>query len=316
VDRRAFLVTLSGGLLAAPLAAGAQDAGKVPRIGLIRPGSPPDPYVEAFRQGLRELAYVEGRTIAIEYRWAEGKPERIPEFAADLVRREVAVIVTANVSQVLKRVTTTIPLVSPNLSEELVASLGRPGGNITGVSLTSRETTAKRLDVLRETLPKVSRVAVLRDPRTAYDVGHLKSVAAALRLDLRIFVVQGLDDIEKAFAAAKQARAGAVNVLDSAFFTGNTVRIVEAARKTRLPAIYQSRAFVDAGGFMSYGPNLPEVYRRLASYVDKILKGTKPADLPVEQPTKFEFVISLKAARALGVVIPSSVLARADEVIE
>jgi len=318
INRRvALVVPLALALLASPLAAEAQpEAGKVARIGLIRPGSPPDPSAEAFLQGLRDLGYVEGRTIAIEYRWAHGKPERIPEFAEELVRLKVNVIVTANVSQVVKRVTTTIPLVSPNLSEELVASLARPGGNITGLSLASRELSAKRLQLLKETLPKVSRVAVLRDPRTAFEVGDLEAVARALGLDLQVLEVRSLDDLEKAFARAKQAQAGAVNILDSGFFTANRVRIVEAARKTRLPAIYQDRAFVHAGGLMSYGPNVADLFRRLATYVDKILKGAKPADLPVEQPTKFEFVINMKTAKTLGLTVPPWVLARADEVIE
>lgn len=315
-----LVVALALALLASPLDVEAQqEPGKVARIGLIRSGSPPDPFVEAFLQGLRDLGYVEGRTIAIEYRWAEGRRERIPEFAEELVRLKVDVIVTPDV-QLIKRVTATIPVVSPTMTDPvgagLVASLTRPGGNITGLSLMSRELSAKRLELLKETVPKVSRVAVLRDPRTTVSVEPMDAAARTLGLALQILEVRSVDDFEKAFAAAKQAQAGAVNILESVFFAANRVHIVDAARKTRLPAIYQSRAFVDAGGLMSYGPHFPDLFRRAASYVDKILKGAKPADLPIEQPMKFEFIINMKTAKTLRLTIPPSVLARADEVIE
>jgi putative ABC transport system substrate-binding protein len=304
-------------LLASPLSGEAQqEVPKVPRIGLIRPGSPPDPNAEAFVQGLRDLGEVEGRTIAIEYRWAQGEPERIPKFAEELVRLKVDVIVTANVSQAAKRVPRTIPLVSPALDEGLVASLARPGGNITGLAIMARELSAKRLELLKETLPKVSRVAILRDPRTSWSVEATEAVARARGVDLQILEVRNLDDLDKAFSGAQQAQAGAVNIVDSSFFAANRARFVDAARKARLPAIYQSRAFVEAGGLMSYGPDIPDLFRRAARYVDMILKGAKPADLPIERPSKFEFVINMKTAKALGLTFPPSVLVRASEIIE
>ena len=320
IDRRvALVVTLALALFASALVPEAQQQpGKVPRIGFIRPGSPPDPQVEAFRQGLRDIGYVEGRTIAIEYRWAQGKFGRMPELAEELVRLGVDIIVTSHTSAVAKRIPKTIPIVGATVYVDgrLVASLARPGGNITGLTLVNPEVSAKRLELLKETLPKVSRVAVLRDPTASWSAEPMGAVARALGLDLQVFEARRLDDVEKAFAGARQAQAGALNILDSSFFTANRGPLVEAARKARLPAIYQHREFVHAGGLMSYGPSIPDLYRRAATYVDKILKGASPADLPIEQPTKFEFVINRKTARALGLVIPSSVLARADEVIE
>jgi putative ABC transport system substrate-binding protein len=291
---------------------------RIPRIGLIRPGAPPDPLAEAFRQGLLDIGYVEGRTIAIEYRWAQGKFGRVPELAEELVRLGVDIIVTAHTSAVARRIPKTIPIVGATVDVDgrLVASLARPGGNITGLTLVSRELSAKRLELLKETLPKVSRVAVLRDPTTSWSAEPMEAVARALGLDLHVFEARSLDDVEKAFANARQAQAGASNIIESSFFAANRGRLVEAVRKARLPAIYPDREFIHAGGLMSYGPNAADLYRRVATYVDKILKGARPADLPIEQPTKFEFVINLKTARALGLVIPSSVLARADEIIE
>jgi putative ABC transport system substrate-binding protein len=313
---------LSLGLLAAPPAADAQQPGKMPRIGLIRPGSPPDPHVEAFLQGLRDLGYVEGRTIAIEHRWAEAKPERIPAFTEELVRLKVDVIVTGTVGgQTAKRVTSTIPVVIPTMpdpvGEGLVASLARPGGNITGLSLVSPELSMKRLELLKETLPKVSRVAVLRDPRISpTGLQATEAAARALGLHLQILDVWSLEDLETAFATAKKARAGALDILVSSFFFVNRVRVVEAVGKARVPAMYEHRAFVDAGGLISYGPNFPDLFRRAATYVDKILKGTKPADLPVEQPMRFELVLNMKTAKALGITFPQTILIRADQVIQ
>ncbi len=318
------LVTLSLGMLAAPLSAPAQQPAKVPRIGLIRPGSPPDrdPNGEAFVQGLRDLGYVEGRTIAIEYRWAEGRSERISDLTADLVRLKVDVIVTTGQHGVAaKQATSTIPivfLVHPDpVAAGLVASLARPGGNLTGLSLMGPELSEKRLELLKEALPKLSRVAVLRDPRQPpTDLPPTEAAGRALGVHLQVMEVRDINDLEAALAAAKKGRAGALNMLSSPFFYAHRARIVEAVAKARLPAMYHQREFVDVGGLMSYSPNFPDLFRRAATYVDKILKGAKPADLPVEQATKFELVINLKTAKVLGLTIPQSVLIRADQVIQ
>ena len=317
------LVTLSLGMLVAVPAAAAQQPGKVPRIGLIRLGSPPDPLAEAFVQGLRDLGYVEGRTIAIEYRWAQGNPERIPDLTAELVRLKVDLIVTAGEpgAPAAKRATSTIPIVftvHPDpVGAGLVASLARPGGNITGLALMSPELSEKRMELLKVAFPKLSRVAVLRDPRTApTDLPPTEAVARALGLHLQVLEVRDINDLEAALAAARRERAGALNVLGSPFFFAHRARLVEAVAKARLPAMYVTREYVDIGGLMSYASHFPDLFRRAATYVDKILKGAKPADLPVEQPTRFELVVNLKTAKALGVTIPQSFLIRADHVIQ
>jgi putative ABC transport system substrate-binding protein len=313
---------LSLGLLAAPPAAEAQQPAKVPRIGLIRPGSPPDPYVEILHR-LRDLGYVEGRTITIEYRWAEGKPERFSDLTEELVRLKVDVIITTGLAGgfAAKGATGTIPIVVPVMADPvgagLVASLARPGGNLTGLSTMSPELGEKRLELLKEAFPKASRVAVLRDPRQPpTDLPPTEAAARALGLRLQVLEVRNINDLEAALAAAKKGRAGALNMPPSGFFFAHRARIVEAVAKARLPAMYSQRGFVDAGGLMSYAPNLPDLYRRAATYVDKILKGAKPADIPVEQPMRFELVINLKTAKALGVKLPQSFLIRADHVIE
>jgi putative ABC transport system substrate-binding protein len=322
MDRRAFVGGIVLGIVTAPWGGWAQPAaGRVPRIGLIRPGSPPDPNAEAFVQGLRDLGYVEGQSIAIEYRWAAGTPEQIPKFAEELVRLKVNVIVTTNLGEVARQVTRTIPLVSPTMNDPvgdgLVASLARPGGNVTGLVLVSPELSAKRLQLLKETVPKLSRVAVLHDGRRPPTVLQATEAAArALGMHLQMLEVRTRDDLDKALAAAKQAGAGAVSVLDSFLFIADRVRIVQAARKIRLPVMYQSRAFVDAGGFISYGPDIPDLFRRAATYVDKVLKGAKPGALPIEQPTKFELVVNKRTAKTLGLTIPPSIMIRADHVVE
>ncbi len=323
MDRRTWLAG-SLGLLAAPLAADAQPAGRNPRIGILRPGSPPDPLLDAFRQGLRELGYEEGRNISIEYRWAEGRDERFPGLASDLVRLKVDVIVAgAGAVEAAKRATTTIPIVMPVSNDPvrvgLVASLARPGGNVTGLTSLSGELPGKWMELLKETLPRVSRVGVLWD--SAGDPSQVStSEASARSLGVRVQVLKVGDraaGFEPAFAGARKNDAGALIVLGSPFFYVHRARLVELATKYRLPTIYPQREFViGAGGLMSYGADYRHQFRRAATYVDKILKGAKPADLPVEQPTKFELVVSLKTAKALGLSIPSSVLARADEVIE
>jgi ABC-type uncharacterized transport system substrate-binding protein len=318
------LLTLA--LLAAPIAADAQPAGKIPRIGILRQGSPPDPLVEAFRQGLRELGYVEDRNISIEYRWTEGRDERLPDLAADLVRLKVDIIVTSGSgSLAAKRATTTIPIVMQvsidPVGSGLVASLARPGGNITGMATLTEDMPGKWLELLKELLPQVSRVAVLFDTTSpssaAQQLKASEAAASTLGLRLHTLKVRDPDDLGAAFAEAQRGRAEGLIVFGSAFMYANRTRLVELAAQHRLPTVYDQRAFVvDSGGLVSYGPNIQDLFRRAATFVDKILKGAKPADLPVEQPTKFELVINLKAAKTLGLTIPPSVLARADEVIQ
>jgi putative ABC transport system substrate-binding protein len=317
------MVTLIVAALAAPLAAEAQPAGKNPRIGILRPGSPPDPLLDAFRQGLRELGYEEGRNISIEYRWADGRDERLPGLAADFVRLKVDVIVAgAGAVEAAKHATTTIPIVMPVSGDPvragLVASLARPGGNITGLTSLSGELPGKWMELLKETVPRVSRVAVLWD--LASDPNQVKTSEAAARslgVRLQVLKVGRAGGFEPALAEARKNDAGALIVLGSPFFYVQRTRLIDLAAKHRLPTIYAQREFVvGSGGLMSYGADYHPQFRRAATYVDKILKGAKPADLPVEQPTKFELVINLKTANALGLSIPSSVLARADEVIE
>jgi putative tryptophan/tyrosine transport system substrate-binding protein len=327
--RRAFIGTLAGGLLAAPLAAEAQQAAKVARIGYLSPSLATSPHLrEAFRQGLRDLGYVEGRNLVIEYRGAEGKPERLPALAAELVALKVDVIVVTSTPAALaaKQATRTIPIVfiavADSVASGLVTSLARPGGNVTGLSLLTSELVGKRLELLKQAVPGVSRVAVLWQPgdygeRTEKDILKKAEVTApALGARLQVVEARGPADIDRAFSDMTRARAGALMVLGSTMFFTERRRLVDLAAKHRLPAVYPTRDSVDAGGLMSYGPNLADLFRRAATYVDKILKGAKPADLPVEQPTKFELVINLKTANALGLTIPQSVLGRADEVIQ
>jgi putative ABC transport system substrate-binding protein len=314
-------------LLAVPLAAEAQAPAKVPRIGFLSARPPTDnPYfLEAFRQGLRELGYVEGQNIATEYRFAEGRPERLPALAAELVRLKVDVIVTAGTPAPLaaKQATSTIPIVfavaGDPVGEGLVASLARPGGNITGLSSISPEVVGKQLELLKEIAPKVSRVAVLQNPS---NYGHppmlrqAEGAARALGVQLHIVQAGSLAEIDAAFAAMRSQRAGGVLVLRDPLFLAQRTQIAAIAAKNRLPAVYGFREQAEAGGLMAYGSSVPLMYRRAATYVDKILKGAKPADLPVEQPTKFELVINLKTAKALGLAIPPSLLQRVDELIQ
>jgi putative tryptophan/tyrosine transport system substrate-binding protein len=321
--RKTIVALLVGLTLASVRLVEAQQPKKVPRIGLLRAGSPPDSYVEAFRQGLRELGYIEGQNIAVEYRWAEGKPERIPDLTAELVRLKVDVIVTTGVPGGLaaKQATSTIPIVVPAINDPigsgLVASLARPGGNVTGLSMVNPELSEKRMELLKEASPSVSRVAVLHDPAAiGVELHPTEAAAQALGLRLQVLEVREVNDLETALAAAKKGRAGALNFLTSPFFSAHRARIVEAVAKVRLPTMYPQREFVDAGGLIAYGPSLADMFRRAATYVDKILKGTKPGDIPVEQPTKFELVINLKAAKQIGLTIPPNVLVRADKVIK
>jgi putative ABC transport system substrate-binding protein len=300
---------------------------KIPRIGFLSGGSPtttsPARY-EAFRQRLRELGYVEGKNIVIEYRWVEGKLDRFPALAAELVRLKVDVIVTWGPTATLaaKEATNTIPIVMANdadpVASGVVASLARPGGNITGFSTLSPELSGKRLELLKEIVPKLSRVAVLGASTSTSSALALKETElAAGVLGVRLQYLDVLDpkDIETAFREAVKGRADAVLVLPTAVLSSQRKEIVDLAVKSRLPAIYPLTQYTEAGGLMSYEPNLADMWRRAATYVDKILKGTRPADLPVEQPMRFEFVINLKAAKQIGFTIPPNVLVRADRVI-
>jgi putative ABC transport system substrate-binding protein len=328
VQRRDFLI-VAGALLAAPFAAGAQQAAKIARIGYLTSSQGLNPHLpEAFRQGLRDLGYVEGRDLVIEYRDAEGKAERLPALAAELVALKVDVIVAAPgtlAARVAKEATRTVPIVfiaADPVASGIVTSLARPGGNVTGLSNLAPALVGKRLELLKQAVPGVSRVAVLWFPGAlgeGTDKEMLKEAEAAARaLGVRLQLVEarGPADIDRAFSDMTDARAGALTVLPSNMFLREHRRLVDLAAKNRLPAVYTSREFVDAGGLMSYGANQPDLFRRAATYVDKILKGAKPADLPVEQPTRFELVINLKTAKALGLTIPPSLVQRADQVIE
>jgi len=329
ITRRVFVGYLTGGLVATPLATEAQQAAKVPRIGYLTGNLASTPHtLEAFRQGLRDLGYVEGRTVVIEYRDAEGKLERLPALAAELVALKVDVIVVTSTPAALaaKQATRTIPIVLAFVADPvgsgLVTSLARPGGNVTGLSMFALELVGKRLELLTQAVPGVSRVAALWHPgdygeRTEQDMLKEADVAArALGVRLQVVEARGPEDFDRAFSDMTRARAGAVTVQSTNIFLSERRRLVDLAAKNRLPAMYLAREFVDAGGLMSYAANVADLFRRAATYVDKILKGTKPADLPVEQPTKFELVINLKTAKALGLTIPPSLLGRADEVIQ
>ena len=324
MDRRRFLLISLAGALAAPLVAEAQ-AGKVPRLGFLDPHTPSiaAPFHDAFRRRLRELGYVEGQNIAIEYRFAEGQTERLPELAAGLVRGDVDVIIAgATGVRAAQRATTAIPIVMVGYGGDpvragLVASLARPGGNITGSTLLFPDLSAKRLQVLREAVPKVGRVAVLWNPTTkAQDWKEVQMAAPALGVTLQSVEVQGPEQFERAFGTMRREHADALLVLGDPLTFFHRKLIVDLAAKNGVPAMYNEREYANVGGFMSYGADLFDDFRRAATYVDKILKGSKPSDLPIEQATKFELVINLKTAKALGLTIPPSLLARADQLIE
>jgi ABC-type uncharacterized transport system substrate-binding protein len=305
----------------------AQQPGKIPRIGILISASPSAAArrVEAFRHGLRELGYIEGKTIAFEYRYAEGRPETLPERVAELVRLQVDLLVTdtSNATQAAKNATTTIPVVFTTANDPVgdgqVASLARPGGNLTGFTILALDLNGKRLELLKEAFPKITRVAFLTRMRLGIAEQRFQETEAAAKgLGLRLQFLEGksADDLESAFDAAKRSGVQAVLAHPSSFVVTNRGRIIELAAKHRLPAIYASIEAAEAGGLMSYGPDIVDNYRRAAVYVDKILKGTKPTDLPVQQPMKFEFVINLKTAKQIGLTIPPNVLARADRVIK
>jgi putative ABC transport system substrate-binding protein len=316
------------GALLAPCSWGeVQQPGKVPRIGVLQSASPSSTrtLIEAFREGLRELGWVEGENVAIEWRYAEGKLGRLPDLAAEMVRLKVDVIVALGSATInaVKSATKTIPIVMTIVGDPVasgfVDSLARPGVNITGLTSLEVELSGKRLELLKEAFPKVSRVAVLWQPDARGAAGQFKETrvaAQALGVQLQGVGVRSPDDFGPAFKAATAGRAGALIVLGSLLVHAHPERIADLAAKARLPAIYNDRVFVEAGGLMSYAASGTEIFRRAAIYVDKILKGAKPADLPVEQPTRFELFINLKAAKQIGVTIPPSVLTWADEVIK
>ena len=329
MDRRDTVLALLA-LGVAPLAADAQQAAKVARIGYLSPNLAASLHLrDAFLQGLRELGYVEGRNVVIEYRDAEGKLERVPPLAAELVALKVDVILAEGGTlgpRVAMRATSIIPIVfaadADPVANGFVTSLSRPGGNVTGLSVLQPELVGKGLEQITQAVPGVRRVAVLWQPgvwseATGKDTLKRAEVAArTLGVQLQFVEVRGPADFDRAFSDMTRAHAGAVTVLANTMFFGERRRLVDLAAKNRLPVMYGAREYVDAGGLMAYGPSLTDLFRRAATYVDRILKGAKPADLPVEQPTKFELVINLKTAKDLGLTIPQSVLARADEVIK
>jgi putative ABC transport system substrate-binding protein len=324
MDRRRFLLGFVAALVV-PQTGEAQQAARVPQVGILRAGSPPAASIEAFRTALRDLGYVEGQTILVTLRWAEGKHERLPALAAELVRLKVDVIVASQTPAALaaKQATGVIPIVitaADPVGSGLVDSLARPGRNITGLTLVYPELDGKRVELLREVAPKVSRFAILLtagNPGASLRRRESRLAAEKFGVSLQPVEVTFPFDFDSAFAAMKKERAGALLV--TAFLTAdqkNRHAIVELAAKHRMPTLYDTKESVDAGGLISYGPSQTDVYRRAAIYVDKILRGAKPADLPMEQPTKFELVINLKTAKTLGLTIPPSLLARADQVIQ
>ncbi len=330
MDRRAFIAAVTGGLLAAPLVAEAQPAGKIARIGYLATnlrGSPQASH-EAFVEELRGLGYVEGRNVVIEYRDAEGKDERLAALAAELVALNVDVIVAAAgtlAALAAREATRILPIVfiavGAPVTSGLVTGLARPGGNATGLSAVSPDLASKWLELLKQAVPGVSRVAFLRQPGALGDADkdvlkQAEVAARALGVRFQLVEARGTADFDGVFSELTNARAGGLVVLSTPMFSSERTRLVDLAARHRLPTMFPFRSYVDAGGLMSYGPNVADLFRRAATFVDKILKGAKPVDLPVEQPTKFELVINLKTAKALGLTIPPSLLQRADQVIE
>jgi ABC-type uncharacterized transport system substrate-binding protein len=328
--RIGLAVVLTVSLVLASVTVGAQQAGKVPRLGVLVPAepvSPTEPNVGAFRQGLRDLGHVEGRNITVEYRYAHGKTELYPELVAQLVGLNVDVMVVGSGPAALaaKAATQTIPIVGVSMGGDpvangLVASLARPGGNVTGVSgLLGAGFFGKRVELLKEAAPGITRVWALRDAQNLVNqrfVPDLRAAADALGLTLQVFEVRELRELGSAFAAMSKERGSGLIVSGEALFFPHRSHIPELAAKYKLPASYEFRVFVEAGGLMSYGYSLSDLWRRAAIYVDKILKGAQPSDLPVEQPTKFELLINMRTAKALGLTIPQSILVRADEIIQ
>jgi putative tryptophan/tyrosine transport system substrate-binding protein len=321
------LLSVGALLLALGWSADAQESKKIPRVGVLVAGRPPTrPSLEGFRQGLRDLGYVEGKNIHLELRWDEGNADRWAELAGELVRLKVDVILAGHGAAALgaKQATTTIPIVigavgGDPVAAGLVTSLARPGGNITGLAFYGSELSPKRLELMKETLPRLTRAAMIWHPfvlNLEAGLKEIKATAQSLGLTLQALEVRQREDFDSAFQAARQKKAGAMLISQSAFFGTHRAYIADLGLKHRLPTISGEAEFAEAGGLMFYGQNIPNTWRRAAAYVGKILKGAKPADLPVEQPTKFELVINLKTAKQIGLTIPPNVLARADKVIK
>ena len=328
-----FVCALPALILASIHLADAQQANKIPRVGILFIGGRDQPHLEAFKQGLREHGYTEGKNIVLDYRYAEGKVDRLPSLAAELVQLKVDVIVTTsgNSARAATEATKTIPIVlttgADPVKSGLAESLAKPGGNVTGLSIIEEDLSGKRVDILKESFPKMTRLAFLWNPlavpysaaattsgNLSYD--EVEKITKTIGVQLLPYKVQSLAEIEKAFADMPKVRPHALLVIQSPLMTLNSKKIVELALKQRLPGVYPSRQFAEEGGLMAYGPLIGDLYHRAATYVDKILKGAKPDELPVEQPTKFEFVINLKTAKQTGLTIPPNVLARADRVIK
>ena len=329
MDRRTFISAFAGALVLVPSAVLAQPVGKVYRIGFLGSSSPTTPglagYVEEFRHGLRELGYVDGKNVLIEYRYANGDNDRLPALATELLRLGVDVIVTEGTSSTLaaKRATGTVPIVMALVGDPvgtgLVESLARPGANVTGVTTLAFALVGKQMELLKEVVPSLSMLAVLWNPvhqPSAVAMERIVVEARSLKLELRKIEARGADDLESALAEVSEIHPSAFLPLPTPELDGKQIRIAEFSLRNRLPAIYNKTAFAEAGGLMTYGARFPDLFRRAAYYVDKILKGARPADLPVEQPTKFELVINLKTAKTLGLTIPQSLQLRADEVIQ
>ncbi len=325
LHRREFITWVGGAAAAWPLAAYAQQAAKLPTIGYLGPATPSawGPWTAAFVQRLRELGWIEGRTVTIEYRWAEGHNERYAEIAAEFVRLKVDVIVTtAPAVPATKQVTSVVPIVfalaGDPVGTGLIQSLVRPGGNVTGLSIQQTDTAGKRLELLREVVPSLRRLAIMANvsfPDAVMEMREVQETARAFNLEVSTFEIRRAEDIAPAFEALK-GRAEALYVASDPLLGSNRVRIGILALGARLPTMHDFRDYVEAGGLMSYGPNNANLFRRAGDYVDKILRGAKPADIPVEQPTKFDLVVNLITAQALGLTVPPTLLARADEVIE
>jgi len=323
MDRKVICLALGTVLFAPSFQAEAQQAKKIPRIGFLSPFSSSDTPHEAFREGLRDLGWVEGKNIAIEYRYANGTDDRLPGLVADLLRQKPDVIVTSVTGDtlVVKKATSTTPIVmaaGDPVAAGIVSSLARPGGNITGLSQMAPELSGKRLELLKEILPKLSRVAGLWNPEgrvATFSWEEMQHPARELKLQLHSLEIRNPDDIEKAFEEATRAHIDALMIMPDPVTRTNLNRIAGLAIKNRLPSVFHIKEFTDAGGLIAYGPDRSDLFRRSATYVDKILKGAKPGDIPIEQPRKFELVINLKTAKQIGVTIPPSVLFRADKVI-
>ena len=321
LSARHFAICLLGALfLGLSLPAHAQQPMKIPRIGILSIGTH-SPSIDAFLKGLHELGWVKGQNIAFEYRWANGNEERLPALAAQLVDANVDIIVSTSPrgTRAARQLTKNIPIIETFVGMERMMNLDHPSGNVTGVSSMPPELGGKRLELLKEIIPRISRVAVLANVENVdrhKDIKEIESVARSLRVQLQILNVKKPEEIENAITAMARGRVGAFTVLTQGMFVINRAQVVELAARSRLPAMYPDSRFTDAGGLISYGPNSAEQYRRAAYFVDKILKGTNPAELPVEQPTKFELVINLKTAKQLGLTVPPKVLMWADRVIE